>query len=241
MWNVKGCTAILQEAEKRPQNIGFEINPYKPCIANMMVTGAQCIVCWHVENLKVSHVDVAVFTTFSLKLEDLYKERVNTYHGKVLDYLGIYLEYGPSAGALLVSMIKYLTKVLEEWSEELRGLKINPLLDNLFVIRDNDTIALLPKEMVSEFHQMVAELLYLCTRARLDMQILVLFLTTRVKLPAVNDWGNPRHYLLYLKGTCHMKRYLLADSLLCIQWYIDALYEVHWEWKEHIWGNDDNG
>ena len=29
-------------------------------LANMVVNGAQCIVCWHVDDLKVSHMDEAV-------------------------------------------------------------------------------------------------------------------------------------------------------------------------------------
>jgi hypothetical protein len=80
-----------------------------------MVNGAQCTVCWHVDDLKVSHVDEAVVTAFSLKLADLYKGRVKTHRGKVFDYLEMDLDYGSSPGALIVSMIKYLTKVLEEW------------------------------------------------------------------------------------------------------------------------------
>ena len=114
---------------KRPrkdlENMGFEINPYDPCVANMMVNGTQCTICLRVNNLKVSHVDEAVVTAFSLKLANLYKGRVKNHRGKVFDYLGMDLDYGSSPRALNVSMIKYLTKVLKEWPEELRGSKIN--------------------------------------------------------------------------------------------------------------------
>ena len=78
------------------------------------------------------------------------------------------LDYGSSSGGLIVSMIKYLTKVLEEWPEELRGSKINPRPDHLFTIRDNDDWELLPKELASQFHQTVAQLLFLRMRARPD-------------------------------------------------------------------------
>ena len=87
----------------------------------MIVNGAQCTVCWHVDNLRVSHVDEVVVTVSLLKLLDLYKGRVKTKHGKVFDYLGMDLNYGSLPGELLVSMITYLAKVLEEWPEELRG------------------------------------------------------------------------------------------------------------------------
>ena len=80
----------------------------------MMVNGAQCTVCWHVDDLKISHVDEAVITAFLLKLADLYKGRIKTCRGKRFDYLGMNLDYGLLPGVLIISMIKYLTKVLEE-------------------------------------------------------------------------------------------------------------------------------
>ena len=97
-------------------------------------------------------MDEAVVTAFSFKLSDLYKGRVKTYQGKVFDCLGMDLDYGSETGALIVSMIKYLTKVLEEWPEELRGSKINPHSDNLFTIWEDKDRDLLPEELGSQFH-----------------------------------------------------------------------------------------
>ena len=37
------------------ENMGFEVNPYEPCVANKMVNGSQMTICWHMNNLKVSH------------------------------------------------------------------------------------------------------------------------------------------------------------------------------------------
>ena len=36
---------------------GFEIYKYDPCIANKIVNGKHCTVCWHVDDTKISHVD----------------------------------------------------------------------------------------------------------------------------------------------------------------------------------------
>ena len=38
---------------------GFKLNPYDhdPCVANMIVNGKQMTITWHVDNLKISHVD----------------------------------------------------------------------------------------------------------------------------------------------------------------------------------------
>ena len=84
-------TALLFKKRliKGLKNRGFEMNPYDPCVANMIVNNAQCTVCWHVNDLQVSHMDEMVVTTLLLKLADLYKRRMKTYRGKVFDYIGM--------------------------------------------------------------------------------------------------------------------------------------------------------
>ena len=47
---------------KNLKSIGFELNPYDPCMANKIVDGAQLTVVWHVNDLKVSHVDAGLVT-----------------------------------------------------------------------------------------------------------------------------------------------------------------------------------
>ena len=69
--------------------MGFIINPDDPFVANMTVNNAQCTVCSHVDNLKTSHIDEAIVTALS--------------------------DFGSSLGAIIVSMIKYPTKVLDKW------------------------------------------------------------------------------------------------------------------------------
>ena len=36
-------------------DIGFEINPYDPCMANKMIEGEQMTICFHVDDCKLSH------------------------------------------------------------------------------------------------------------------------------------------------------------------------------------------
>jgi Reverse transcriptase (RNA-dependent DNA polymerase) len=42
------------------EGIGFVTNPYDRCVANKTVDGKQCTVAWHVDDLKISHVDPKV-------------------------------------------------------------------------------------------------------------------------------------------------------------------------------------
>ena len=39
---------------------GFVINPYDWCIANKDIDGKQCTIVWHVDDLKISHVNSRV-------------------------------------------------------------------------------------------------------------------------------------------------------------------------------------
>ncbi len=43
---------------------GFVLNPYDLCVANNVVNGKQMTVCWHVDNLKVSHCNSNQVTIF---------------------------------------------------------------------------------------------------------------------------------------------------------------------------------
>ena len=37
------------------EGIGFEFNPYDPCVANKTVDGKQMTICFHVDDCKLSH------------------------------------------------------------------------------------------------------------------------------------------------------------------------------------------
>jgi hypothetical protein len=38
------------------KKMGFELNPYDPCIANKVIEGAQCTIAWYVDDTKISHI-----------------------------------------------------------------------------------------------------------------------------------------------------------------------------------------
>ena len=46
---------------------GFTVNPYDWCVANKLVQGSQLTITWHVDDLKISHVNKEV-------LEDMLKQ-----------------------------------------------------------------------------------------------------------------------------------------------------------------------
>ena len=54
------------------KSAGFKLNPYDPCVANKTVNGTQMTVCWHVDDLKVSHVAPKEVTKFGEWLSKTY-------------------------------------------------------------------------------------------------------------------------------------------------------------------------
>ena len=229
----KAALAFYKKLRADLEEMGFEVNPYDPCVANKNIKGAQCTICWHVDDLKISHVDPAVVTQVCKDISDVYDGKVKTHRGGVHDYLGMDLDWESAPGELIISMIKYLQKIIDKWPEELSSTKINPANDTLFTIRDDKDRMILPEEKAQQFHRTTAQLLFLTMRARPDVQTGVSFLTTRVKEPDKDDWGKLRHILMYLKGTLHMKRHVSAESLTSIIWWVDGSYGTHWDSKGH--------
>ena len=90
---------------------GFKVNPYDPCVSNMDINGSQMTVCWHVDDLKVSHKDPFEVTKFSTYLAGIYGEKMTVTRGIVHEYLGMDLDLSEQGNAK-ISMIKYICGVL---------------------------------------------------------------------------------------------------------------------------------
>ena len=57
---------------------------------------------------------------------------------------------------MTVSMIKYLQKVIDKFTETLRGTKASPARETLFEIREEEDIKLLPEKQASQFRRTIA-------------------------------------------------------------------------------------
>ena len=85
---------------------GFTFNPYDPCVANKMINGKQMTVTWHVNDLKISHMDSNEVMKCIEHFKKIYGNRMTIHRGKVHDYLGMDLDFS-SAKTLKIGMIKY--------------------------------------------------------------------------------------------------------------------------------------
>ena len=82
----------------------------------------------------------------------------------------------------------------------------------------------------------VAKALFLCKRSRVDIQLEVAFLCTRVRNPDEDDWNKLIRLLQYLQGTKHLVLTLEVDNLNISKWYADAAFPVHLDYKSHTGG-----
>jgi hypothetical protein len=165
---------FYRKLRKEFELYGLEINPYDPCVANMTVgSGKQLTVVWHVDDLMVTCEEDFELPKFSCYMAKIYGPKLSMQLGNNHDYLGVDMEFCDD-GALEVSMFKYLENVISEFPEIIEGRAATPAHDKLFEIReDNKAVKLVGEEQTLAFHHTVAQLLFMATRARRDIQTAV--------------------------------------------------------------------
>jgi hypothetical protein len=214
---------------------GFEINPYDWCVANKMINGKQCTILWHVDDLKLSHVDSKVNDVIiNLISEEFGKESpITVTRGKVHEYLGMTLDYSKD-GKVMIKMLDYVEKMLTDLDKEMDGLAETPAADHLFTV--NEGQKKVSEEKAQFFHTYVAKTLFLCKRARPDLQTAVAFLSTRVQCCDEDDFKKLKRMLQFIRATKDEYLTLSASSLHNVRWWVDASYAVHPDMKSHTGG-----
>jgi hypothetical protein len=125
-----------------------------------------------------------------------------------------------------MNMTQYVSKIIQEFPEEILGKQATPAGDRLFKVREDGTK--LNEEQADAFHCTMYQLIFAANQVCQDIQTDVLFLTTRVKDPVKDDWGKLQQVLKYLSGTKHWKLTLEADQLkFAVHWYIDGSHQIH--------------
>ena len=80
-----------------------------------MINGKQCTIGWHVDDLKISHVDSeVVFYDILNMLDKRYGKEAPmvTTRGKIHDYLGMTLDYNINR-KVQITMFEYIAKIIE--------------------------------------------------------------------------------------------------------------------------------
>jgi len=212
--------------------LGFKTNPYDSCVANKTINGKQCTVLWHVDDLKISHVDEKVLEDILRAINERFGKEtpVSINRGRVHDYLGMTIDYSED-GKVKFKMDDFVEQLLEEGPEDMDGSAATPAANYLFQVNKNGKK--LDGETAELFHHLVAKLLYLCKRARPDIHTAVAFLTTRVTSPDEDDYKKLGRCIKYLRSTKDLYLTLEADVDGRIRWWVDASFAVHPDMKSH--------
>jgi hypothetical protein len=147
------------------ESTGFKVNPYEPCVADKTVNGTQMTVCWHVNDLKVFHVDPKEVTKFGEWLSKTYGVSIATHRGKVHDYLGMIFDFSEK-GKVIINMIEYIKGIINDFPEEIIATRTSSAANYLFTVQDPSLAMPLPEDQARAFHHAAAQLLFLSARAR---------------------------------------------------------------------------
>jgi len=210
---------------------GFTLNPYDPCVANKIVNGKQFTICWYVDDLKLSHKDPEEVTKMIKLLEKHFGE-MNVERGSKHTFLGMNFEIKNKK--VIMKMKDYLTKCIDSFGEVLSSNARTPANPSLMTV--NEDAEKLNEEKQALFHHIVAKLLYICKRARLDLQVAVGFLCTRVKEPTIQDWQKLKRVLMYIRGTIDMPRIMSLKDFSTMDIYVDAAHAVHHDMRGQTGG-----
>ena len=147
------------------KTIRFTVNPYEPCMANKVANRKQLTVSWHVDDLKVSHLDTGEVTKIADYIKSRYGDKLTVWKGKVHHYLGMTLT-NQEKGVVKISIIPFIQKVINIFPEMITTTVAMPAGDHLFQVRTAAKPKQLLEEQAIQFCHSVAQLLFLSLRAR---------------------------------------------------------------------------
>jgi hypothetical protein len=103
-------------------------------------------------------------------------------------------------GKVKIGMTEYVESMLEVFPEKIKSTDtaVTPASDELF---NEGQGKKLNEERADANHTMVAKALFLCKRARPDIQLTIAVLCTRVKGPNETNWAKLVRLMKYLNGT----------------------------------------
>ena len=186
------------------------------------------------DDLKSSHVDSGVNDNFLRWLKKKYASdgigNVSVTRGRRHEYLGMTLVF-TSEGKLKIDMIDYINKMCNEFPEGLDGDTKYPWTEKLFSVDKKSLI--LSTESSNSFHTHTMKVMYLAKRARPDVLPAVIFLSTRVKAPTVQDWRKLKKLMSFIWRTKEEVMTLNCMNSDIITWYVDAAFAVHDDMKSH--------
>ena len=136
------CAARLfwQKLSKQLIDVwGFTPNKYDDCMVNKTINGHQMTVVWHVDDLKVSHIDVEEVDKFIKQMEEAFgaDAPLSVSCGKIHNYLGMNLDFRKK-GEVQINMEHYIDMMLQDALKDMEGISNMPAAAHLFKTNSED-------------------------------------------------------------------------------------------------------
>ena len=109
-------------------NLGFKMNDYNEFTFNKMINGKQCTIQFHVDDLKLSHLEQDELDKIIDHLNGIFdsdKELIATWYGKIHEYLGMTFDWSVD-GKVIFTMYDYLEDILAEAPDNFDGEGVTP-------------------------------------------------------------------------------------------------------------------
>ena len=212
---------------------GFTPNKYDDCVVNKTINGHQMTVVWHVDDLKVSHVDRKEVDKFIKQMEEEFgtDAPLSISCGMVHDYLGMNLDFCVE-GEVRIDMEHYIDMMLHDAPDDMEGVSSTPSAAHLFKTNSEDP-KLLNDKKKKIFVHLVTQGLYLSQQGRPDIRTAISFLCGRLHNPDEDDYKKLTRMMRYLCGMKDLILTLQANDDGIVRWWIDASYAVHEDMKGH--------
>ena len=133
---LRAARLFWETLSRKLQEWGFTLNPYDSCVANKDVDGQQCTITWHVDDLKISHIEEQVVRSIIQQIQENFGQHseLSMHIGKRHDYLGMILDFN-TPGTLEINMSDSIQVILQDTPANLRGKSMVPAAKHLFTTR----------------------------------------------------------------------------------------------------------
>ncbi len=115
---MKSALPFYRKLVEELRDMGFEVNPHNPCVANRIVNGSQITVRWHVDDFMINHIDQDEISKLLTMIKHIYKLNLAEKTGGTHNYLGMDFNYSVR-GEIHVNMDEYLDQIISGFSEEI--------------------------------------------------------------------------------------------------------------------------
>ena len=139
-------------------------------------------------------------------------------------------------GTVMLSMDQYIKECINLYHEEVVKMSSTPAKGTLFNTDEGEEMTPLTELEAEKFHHTVAKLLYAAKRTRIDIDLAVSFLCTRVASLTKGDKIKLIRVFEYLKSCPSLLRTIMTKGELEMHTWVDTLYVTHQDMRGHTGG-----